>query len=78
VSIGRVLDSHAPGIAGVFPYVAAMLTWGVLLLVHISIYRRAFNKNRNRVQLAREVKEVKEAEEEPVVSAQPATPTPQS
>jgi hypothetical protein len=72
VSIGRLLDPLAPSLAGLFPYVAAVLTWGVLLLLHINIYRNAFNKSRNQAQLAREVREVKEAEEEPVAAAQQA------
>jgi hypothetical protein len=78
VSIGRVLDPLAPGVAGLFPYVAAVLTWAALLLVHISIYRRAFDKKRNRAQLAREVKDVKAAEEEPAAAIQQAATTPQS
>ncbi|MGO8948095.1 MAG: hypothetical protein ACLQUY_10620 [Ktedonobacterales bacterium] len=61
VTIGQVLDPLAPQFAGLFPYVAALLVWGLLLLLHINIYRRAFDKSRNKAQLAEEVKETAQA-----------------
>ncbi len=60
-TLGQVVDPLAPQLSGIFPYVAAALVWGLLLLLHIRIYRGAFDKSRNTAQLAAEVKETAEA-----------------
>ena len=61
VTLGQVLNPLLPQLAGVLDYVTAVIVWGLLLLVHVRIYRRAFDKSRNKAQLAVEVKESAEA-----------------
>ncbi len=60
-TLGHVLDPLAPGVAGIFPYVTALLVWALLLLWHVRSYRRAFNKKRTKAALEKEVKETEQA-----------------
>lgn len=55
-TLGRVLGGLLPQFAGVLPYLTAAVVWALLLLWHVRSYRGAFNVNRNRALLEKEVK----------------------
>jgi hypothetical protein len=62
LTLGPLLRPLVPTqVSGSLHYAAAVVVWGLLLLWHVNIYRRAFDKTRNKRQLAKEVKETEAA-----------------
>jgi len=60
-TLGPLLNPLVPQVASALPYAVAIIVWGLLLLWHVNVYHSAFNKTRNKKQLAKEVKDTEEA-----------------